>query len=103
MKNLNKLLIFSLVLTAFLAMKVFAAPVSIPDGERVEGPFERLILRGVIVVNGEGATPTGPADVLVEGNRIAQIRNLGLYEPIPESDRIAVLPAFLDHTWFLLA
>ena len=67
MKNLIKLLI------VFLSVNVLAAPESIPDRVRGEGPFERLILRGVIIVNGEGAPPVGPMDVLIVGNRIREI------------------------------
>jgi hypothetical protein len=95
MKNLTKVLMASLALTAVISVRAIAAPPSIPDRERGEGPFERLILRGVTVVNGEGAPPTGPADVLIEGNRIAEIRNLGLYKPAPQSRRIQALPG--DH------
>ena len=35
-----------------------------------EGPFERLIIRGVIVVDGTGAPGQGPIDIVIEGNRI---------------------------------
>ena len=86
MNNLIKLLMFVLSLNAV------AAPLSAPDRQRGEGPFERLILRGVIIVNGEGAPPAGPADVLIEGNRISQIRNLGIFEPAPEDARIPAMP-----------
>jgi imidazolonepropionase-like amidohydrolase len=92
MKNLTKLLVFFPLLIMVFSAKLFAAPASIPDRQRGEGPFERLVLRGVIVVNGEGAPPNGPADVLIESNRIAEIRNLGLYKPVPEDRRIPVLP-----------
>jgi hypothetical protein len=85
MKNLIILLIL------VFSLNVHATPESIPDRERGEGPFERLILRGVIIVNGEGAPPMGPMDVLIEGNRIAEIRKLGLYKPVPETERIPVL------------
>jgi len=99
-----------MVLIIFFPLVVIAAPESIPDRVRGEGPFERLILRGVIIVNGEGAPPVGPMDVLIKGNRIAQIRSLGLIKPVPESNRIAVqqgdkvmeldghylLPGFID-------
>jgi len=84
MKNLIKLLIL------ILSLNVHATPEAIPDRERGEGPFERLILRGVIIVNGEGAPPVGPMDVLIEGNRITEIRDLGLYKPVPETKRIPV-------------
>jgi hypothetical protein len=86
MKNLIKLL------TIILSLNVVAAPLSAPDRQRGEGPFERLILRGVIVVNGEGAPAAGPADVLIKGNRISQIRNLGIHEPVPEEARIPIMP-----------
>lgn len=68
-----------------------SAPESAPDRERGEGPFERLLLRGVMVVSGEGAPPVGPMDVLVEGNRIARMQNLGILTPVPEARRIPVL------------
>lgn len=48
-----------------------------PDGEG-EGPFDRLILRGVMVVDGTGAPPMGPVDIVIEGNRIEEIRSLGM-------------------------
>ena len=86
MKNL---IIFLLLV---LSLNAYAAPLPAPDRQRGEGPFERLILRGVTIVNGEGAPPIGPMDVLIEGNRISEIRGLGLYQPVPEADRIPVLP-----------
>ncbi|HVS14786.1 MAG TPA: amidohydrolase [Thermoanaerobaculia bacterium] len=42
-----------------------------------EGPFERLILRGVTVIDGTGAPPRGPVDVVIEGNLIAEIEGVG--------------------------
>jgi cytosine/adenosine deaminase-related metal-dependent hydrolase len=86
MKHLIKILLL------ILALDTHAAPESAPDRQRGEGPFERLLLRGVIVVNGEGAPPNGPMDVLIEGNRIVEIRGLGLYKPVPEARRIPSRP-----------
>jgi len=66
------------VLTLLLGMQqAWAAPEQAPDRQRGEGPVSRLILRGVTVVNGEGAPPIGPMDVVIEGNRIASIVNVG--------------------------
>ncbi len=42
-----------------------------------EGPFQRLIIRGVTVIDGTGAPPWGPADVVIEGNRIARVAVVG--------------------------
>ncbi len=53
-----------------------------PDRQEGEGPFERLIIRGVTVIDGSGAPPIGPMDVVVEGNRIARIQNVG-YPGLP--------------------
>ena len=76
------------VLLASLALaSAWAAPESAPDRQRGEGPFDQLILRGVTVVNGEGAPPVGPMDVVIEGGRIASLHNVG-YPGLPiEADR----------------
>jgi len=42
-----------------------------------EGPFDQLIIRGVTLINGNGAPPMGPVDVVVEKNRITQIVVVG--------------------------
>lgn len=42
-----------------------------------EGPFERLIIRGVTMIDGTGSPPYGPVDIVVEGNRIAEIESAG--------------------------
>jgi imidazolonepropionase-like amidohydrolase len=42
-----------------------------------EGPFKRLIIRGAMVVDGTGAPPMGPCDIVVEGNRIREVRLVG--------------------------
>ncbi|MFQ5506783.1 MAG: amidohydrolase family protein, partial [Planctomycetota bacterium] len=52
-------------------------PVPAPARAEGEGPFERLILRGGVLINGTGAPPIGPVDIVIEGNRIAEIENVG--------------------------
>ncbi|MGZ5433009.1 MAG: amidohydrolase family protein, partial [Thermoanaerobaculia bacterium] len=42
-----------------------------------EGPFQRLIIRGATVVDGSGAPPVGPMDIVIEGNRIVEVRGVG--------------------------
>jgi len=84
---------FSLTLMMLLApLALDAAVPEAPDRVRGEGPFERLVLRGVTVVNGEGAPATGPVDILIEGNRIEEIRSLGILFPVPPERRIEVRP-----------
>ncbi len=48
-----------------------------PDRFRGEGPFEQLILRGATVIDGTGAPPRGPVDVVIEGNRITNVKSVG--------------------------
>jgi imidazolonepropionase-like amidohydrolase len=42
-----------------------------------EGPFQRLIIRGATVIDGTGAPPQGPVDIVVENNRIREVRSVG--------------------------
>jgi imidazolonepropionase-like amidohydrolase len=48
-----------------------------PPRAEGEGPFARLVLRGVTVINGTGAPAFGPADVVIEGNRIVEVKSVG--------------------------
>jgi Amidohydrolase family len=59
-----------------------------PPRAEGEGPWKRLILRGATLVDGTGAPPIGPVDIVVEGNRIKDIKNVGAPgAPIDESKR----------------
>jgi len=42
-----------------------------------EGPFNQLIIRGVTLINGNGAPPRGPVDIVVENNVIKSIKVVG--------------------------
>ncbi len=42
-----------------------------------EGPWPQLIIRGVTLINGNGAPPTGPVDIVVEKNKIVNIKTVG--------------------------
>lgn len=42
-----------------------------------EGPFSQLILRGATLINGNGAPPRGPVDIVIENDRIAEVRVVG--------------------------
>ena len=48
-----------------------------PARHEGDGPFGRLIVRGVTLVNSTGAPPVGPVDIVVEKNRIKQIKQVG--------------------------
>ena len=38
-----------------------------------EGPFEQLIIRGITLINGNGAPPRGPIDLVIEKDKIVKI------------------------------
>ncbi len=47
-----------------------------------DGPHQRLILRGATVIDGTGAPPAGPVDIVIEGDRIVQVQTVG-YPGVP--------------------
>ena len=48
-----------------------------PEVKEGDGPYSMLIIRGVTLINGTGAPPMGPVDIVVKQNRIASIRQVG--------------------------
>ena len=42
-----------------------------------DGPHERLILRGATIIDGTGAPPMGPVDIVIEGDRIVEVKPVG--------------------------
>ena len=52
------------------------------------GPYDRLIIRGATVIDGTGAPPIGPMDIVIEGNRIVDVVGVGVPQrPIDETRR----------------
>ena len=75
---------FKFILLIFIGAS-FSLQAQMPDAtERTEGegPYERLIIRGVNLIDGTGSPATGPVDIVVEGNRIASIQTVG-YPSLP--------------------
>jgi Amidohydrolase family len=48
-----------------------------PEVKEGEGPYTQLILRSAILIDGTGAPPIGPVDIVVKQNRITQIQIVG--------------------------
>ncbi|MDE3247154.1 MAG: amidohydrolase family protein [Bacteroidota bacterium] len=67
------LLLFTISLTVFTHAQVKKAP----ERKEGEGPWPQLIIRGVTLINGTGAPPVGPVDIVVEKNRIINIVTVG--------------------------
>jgi len=103
MKKLLALLLFTL---AAFADQPYA-PNRRPD--EGDGPYKRLIIRGATVIDGTGAPPIGPVDIVIENNRIAEIRSVG-YPKVEidpqrrpaggdreiDASKMYVLPGFID-------
>ncbi len=67
-------IIFALTIFCFFSQaQITKAPVK----NEGSGPYSQLIIRGVTLINGTGAPPLGPVDIVVEQNRIVQISSLG--------------------------
>ncbi|SAK81406.1 dihydroorotase [Caballeronia pedi] len=77
--------------------------------DRGEGPFGRLVLRGATVIDGTGAPPFGPADIVIEDGRITELAVVGVpHKPVNPDRRPArgdreidchgkyVSPGFID-------
>lgn len=76
-----------LAMAAFQPLAQAAIPTA-PDRKEGEGPYTQLILRGVNVIDGTGAPAYGPADVVIEGNRIVNVVVVGsANSPIREDGR----------------
>lgn len=82
-----------------------------PASARKEGrgPFKRLVIRSCTLIDGTGAPPIGPVDIVIEGGRIAEVRVVGFPKvPIDPARRPAagdeeidasdcyVMPGFVD-------
>lgn len=81
-------------------------------GDLAEGPYNRLVIRGAMVIPGHGGPPAGPYDIVIQGNTITQMIP---FDPVtaerrggtarPTGDRVIdatgkyVLPGMIDlHT-----
>ncbi|MFZ9395415.1 MAG: amidohydrolase family protein [Erythrobacter sp.] len=70
-----------------------------PQGEG-EGPFTTLLIKGATMIDGTGAPPEGPVDIVVQGNRIARIVRGGgarvAADRVIDAKGMYVLPGFVD-------
>lgn len=72
--------LFSAVLAAvliFFAVPAMALPEGVDARSEGEGPFNRLVIRGATLIDGSGAPPFGPVDIVVVNDKIASITPVG--------------------------
>jgi hypothetical protein len=61
----------------FFPVFVIAQIKKAPEVKDGNGPWDQLIIRGVILVNGTGSPPVGPVDIVIEKNRIKRVVIVG--------------------------
>ena len=75
-----KLLLASALLCS-AAAPALAAVTNVPAPPRQQGegagPYNRMVIRGVTLIDGSGAPPRGPVDIVIERNRIVEIKQAG--------------------------
>ena len=103
MKKLNFIKLKYLFFLILLSFDINAQEIS-------QGPYEQLIIRGVTLINGNGAPPIGPIDIEVRKNKITKIQTVGYpgietrrNGPVLENDGkeidcsgMYLLPGFID-------
>ncbi|MCW5946365.1 MAG: amidohydrolase family protein [Fimbriimonadales bacterium] len=77
MPRFLRCLVFLFTVVAFVSVCAQLRPA--PDRKAGEGngPFRTMVIRGATLIDGTGAPPNGPVDIVIEGNRIASIRSAG--------------------------
>ena len=56
----------------------------VPGSNRSDGigPYKRMVIRGATLINGTGSPPIGPVDIVIQDNRITDVRSVG-YPGVP--------------------
>ncbi|MBC6607094.1 amidohydrolase family protein [Hymenobacter sp. BT188] len=89
----HKTLFLLLCLLAQLRLAAQPQPAAVPNRQEGEGPWPQLIIRGVILINSTGSPPLGPVDIVVENNRITDVRMVGTTAlPIDATKRPSLKP-----------
>lgn len=103
----------SLFTTLFLLLLSTSLWAQMSDAQKVspQRDYERLIIRGVNLIDGTGSPATGPVDIVVEKNRIVEIRTVGnaglpinenrrpaarTGDKVVEAEGMYMLPGFID-------
>lgn len=108
-RSVNSALVLTLALGLIPNLSAQMEPTTRRGPDEGAGPFERLIIRGAMMIDGTGAPPRGPVDIVIKGDRIESIRSVGFPGvPISEGSRpqgathevdahgMYVLPGFVD-------
>src|SRR6267154_5800857 len=76
MKNIVLLFFLSITFSTQAQTEVTTVKKA-PEVQEGIGPFTQLIIRGITLIDGTGAPPVGPVDIVVRENRIMRIIMVG--------------------------
>ncbi len=68
---------YLLFIVLSISSELLSQVASAPARTRGDGPYETMIIRGATLINGNGAPPIGPVDIVIEGNRIKSVQVVG--------------------------
>lgn len=94
---------FALAWSAAAAAQPGMQPVSDRQPGEGEGPYTTLVIQGATMIDGTGAPPMGPVDIVVEGDRIAGVHLTGAPQEVLDgasrtidASGMYVMPGFVD-------
>ena len=67
----------AMVVSALVPASAVAQTTPPRGADEGKGPFNKLVIRGVNVIDGSGGTAQGPRDIVIQNNRITEIRSAG--------------------------
>lgn len=85
MKNINiSVKIISIVLFGILiAQGLFGETRGVKSGTR----YDHLVIRNVVIIDGNGTPPSGPVDIIIDGNKISSVQRASGDEKAYESEQ----------------
>jgi imidazolonepropionase-like amidohydrolase len=99
----NHLCVVAALFVAFVCSTTLSAFQLTPAPDRRAdegiGPFNKLVIKGCILIDGTGAPPRGPINILVEQNRIERIFSGRIPDDIDhvlEATGMYLMPGFID-------
>lgn len=75
--RIRQVLVVAMLLLSVPALAAGMLPTPARQADEAGGPYPTLVIRGVTIIAGNGGPPYGPADIVIKGNRIAEIRSAG--------------------------
>lgn len=108
LKRLFNVMVYSFIIFVFIiggsghvsVADMMVEPAPDRDSNEGIGPFEQLVIQGATLIDGTGAPPRGPVDIIIEDNKIKEItRSNDEYSDdvqVIDAKESYVMPGFVD-------